>query len=324
MRFFKKTIFWFIVLALLGGSFYIIDKKVEEKKVTEEKGKRLFAFEPRDVTEFEIVKGKTTIQVRKIDALSGGKDNQWFIQGPVLARGDDKAINDLLDRVVRAKMDAILFDNPPPGKLEEMGLLPPYLEVRFKTKTGLSKAIAFGDRGPTQNVAFAILRDDPRVFRIHADIRAEADKTIYDLRDKTVLAFEPLKIKGFEIAWRGGKTIMVEHPEEGKWHIVKPTRGIADAVKVTELLYRVRNSEIKAFVHEEPQGLSPYGLDDPRVRFTILDKTNPPRTLLIGERDKKERGLFARRGDSKGVFLLDEGFINILPVDELALQEMKK
>jgi len=331
MRFFKKTIFWFITLAILGGSLYIIDKKMEERKAIQEEKRRLFTFEPGDVTGFQIVKGDKVIKVRRVEVEGKG---QWILEAPVLAPGDEKAIDNLLNHVVKAKMDGVLFESTPPGKLQEMGLERPYLEVQFKTKAGSSKTIAFGDRGPTQNVAFSILRDDPRVFRIHADIRAEADKTVYDLRDKTVLAFEPLKIEGFEIAWRGGKTITVKHPEEGKWHIIQsPHPGplpsgervkvedIADAVKVTELLYKVRNSEVKAFIDEEPKDLAPYGLDRPRVRFTILDEKNTPKTLLIGERDKKERGLFAKRGDSSVVFLLEEDFINTLPMDEGALLE---
>ncbi|MBI5286968.1 MAG: hypothetical protein HY878_05180, partial [Deltaproteobacteria bacterium] len=51
------------------------------------------------------------------------------------------------------------------------------------------------------------------------------------------------------------------------------------------------------------------------------------------ERDKKQRGLFARRlvpagskqgEDSRNVFLLEEDFINILPMDEQAIMEGKK
>ena len=281
MRFFRKTLFWVIALAVIGGAFYFINRQVEEKKVVEEIKKRLFPFESGDIAEFQIIRGSESIFLRK----EGG---DWFLESPLRVLADKEAVQKLLEAVINAKFEATLFETQSEEKLKEMGISgKDNLSVTFKIASGLVKTIIFGDRNPTMNLGFAILKDDPRIFRLTADIRAEVDKTVYDLRDKTALSFEPLKSKGFEIKWLDGKSITVEHPSEGKWHIVKPKEAVANAIKVTELLYKIKNSKVKAFIDESPKDLTSYGLSKPTLKITIIGENGKQTELHIGEKDKK-------------------------------------
>lgn len=326
MRFFKKTVIWFIALAVIGGSFYFIDRQVEEKKVVEEIKKRLFPFEPKDVAEFQIIKGAENIILRK-------DGDNWFLENPLRASADKEAVQKLLDAVINAKFDATLFETRSEEKLKEMGISgKDNMSVVFKFSSGpqlnLSPAqalrgwtIIFGDRNPTMNLGFAILKDDPRIFRLTADIRAQADKTVYELRDKTILAFEPLKIKGLEIKWLDSKIITIDHPAEGKWHITKPKNAVASAMKMTGLLYKIKNAKIKAFIDESPGDLAGYGLSMPMLKFSIVDEKGKQMELIIGGKDKKQRGMFAKRGDTQNIFLLEEDFMADMPKTAEELEE---
>ncbi|MBI3756007.1 MAG: DUF4340 domain-containing protein [Deltaproteobacteria bacterium] len=315
MRFFRKTVFWFIALAVIGGSFYFIDKEVEEKKVIEETKKKLFPFEPNDVAEFHVIKGSDNIILRK-------EAEKWFVENPLRAAADKETVQKLLDAIINAKLEATLFETQSEEKLKELGISgKDNLSVTFKIPSGLVKTIVFGDRNPTMNLGFAILKDDPRIFRLTADIRAEADKTVYDLRDKAAFYFEPLKIKGFEMKWLDGKSITVSHPSEGKWHITKPKNAIASAIKVTEILYKIKDAKIKAFVDESPKDLTGYGLSRPTLKITVLGENGKQTELLIGEKDKKQRGIFAKRSDAPNVFSLEEDFIVGMPKSAEELEE---
>ncbi len=306
MKFFKKTVFWIIVFAVLGGTFYILDKRAEEKKAIEEFKRRLFPFEPDDVVEFAVKRKDGEIVVRR-------GDDGWNVVEPVRTRGDEKRIEKFLRGLVRAKFDGILFEEPPPGKLRELGLDSPYLEVSLKT-SDTTRTIYFGNKGPTHNVSFAMLKDDPRVFRIHTDIRSDADKKVYDLRDKRILGFDPIKAKKLEIVWTEGERIVVEHPLEGKWDAQGLPEGKTSFIRLMEMLVRFRNSEIKAFVDESPEGLESYGLKKPRVSLLFVDKDGNIHSIFLGKRDKKRRGVFAMRGDGeKGVFLLEEDVMDTIP-----------
>jgi len=315
MRFFKKTVFWFIALAVIGGAFYLIDKQVEEKKVVEEIKKRLFPFEPKDVAEFQIIRGAENIILRK------DRDN-WFLENPLRASADKEVVQKLLDAIINARFEATLFETMSEEKLKEMGISgKDSLSVTFKVPSGLVKTIVFGNRNPTMNLGFAILKDDPRIFRLTADIRAEADKTVYELRDKTTLAFEPLKIKGIEIKRLGSKIITIDHPSEGKWHITRPKNTVASAIKMTELLYKIKNAKIKAFIDESPRDLAVYGLSAPMLKLSIIDEKGKQMELIVGGKDKKQRGVFAKRENTQNIFLLEEDFMTDMPKTAEELEE---
>lgn len=314
MRLFKKTVFWVLVLAALGGAFYLFDRKSEEKKADTEVKKRLFAFGPGDVTAFTIKKrGAVPVEARK-------EGSEWTLSLPVPAAGDRDAIGKYLDKLVNAKLDGVLYEKPPAGKLEEMGLKEPYLSVEL-TAGGQKKTISFGDTGPTLNVSFAALSSEERILRINTDIRADADKEAYDMRDKNILAFDPTRVKSFDIQWTGGERIVVDHPSEGKWHALGLPDGKTDFLRVMEMLVKLKKSGIKAFIDEDPKDLGLYGLKNPRLKLVFVDEKGVRQTLAVGSKDKQRRGYHAFRGGDRNVFLLDEDVVDSVPRNASDLEE---
>lgn len=314
MRFFKKTIFWVIILLVLSGLFYFFDEKVTEKEMAEEAKRHLFSFDPSDVTGFSITKGGTEIALKKGSA-------GWVIEKPIMAYADQTAVADLLNRTVKAKIDGILFDEAPADKLKELGLEPPYIAVSLTTPGG-SISLSLGDRGPTQNVTFALLNNDKRIFRVHADVRSEIDKTLYDLRDKAVVAIDPKTLKQVEILWQDRNGITIQHPLENVWDTQGLPTGKTDDTKLLAFLYGLKEAKAKAFIDENPPELVPYGLIKPRLKIKFIDNKNLLQTLLVGDKDKKLRGFYAKRGGDRNVFLLEEDFLDNVP-DEAGDLEAK-
>lgn len=306
MRFFKKTVAWIIVLMALAGLSYFFEEKVAEKEAAEAAKRRLFTIEPADIASFEIVKGESVISAKK------GKDG-WFIEKPIIASADKTAIDKMLDHTLRANIDGVLFEETPPEKLKEMGLEPPYLTVTIRTASGTSVSMDLGDRGPTQNVTFATFHGEKRILRVHADVRWELDKTVYDLRDKTVVAIDPGKLRKVEITWRGGNAISLLHPQENVWDVEGLPSGKADVTKLLGTLYGIREAEAKAFIDENPKDLNRYGLEKPRLTIRFIDSKNLLQTLMVGDKDKKLRGFYAKRIAEPNVFLLEEDFLDNIP-----------
>jgi hypothetical protein len=312
MRFFKKTIFWFIVLLTLGGVFYFFEEKVTEKELAEEAKRRIFSFEPSDVTGFEISKGESVIAAKK------GKEG-WLIEKPVISYADQTAIDEMLNHTVKARIDGVLFDEAPSEKLKEMGLEPPYISISLKTSSGRI-SLSLGDRGPTQNVAFAKISNEKRILRVHADVRSEVDKTIYDLRDKTVVAMDPKTLRTVEVIWDGGKSISIQHPQENIWDTEGIPAGKTDQTKLFAFLYGIKEAKAKAFIDENPEDFGLYGLTKPRLRIRFIDNKNLLQTLLVGDKDKKLRGFYAKRGGDRNVFLLEEDFLDNIPEEARDLE----
>ena len=302
MNFAKKTIFWLIMLVVIAGGLYLLDRRAEDVKVEREKALRLFPFFPEEVRAFVIKRPEGTIKLEK-------RDDNWWVVEPVVDRGDKDTIESFLDNVVNARKDAVLFEEAPPEKLEELGLAKPYITVLFTTPRGTTKVI-FGRKGPTHNISYAMLEGDPRVYRIHSDVGKEADKKLYDMRDKTIIAFEPLKTKRLELYRKGRKNVIIEQPLGGKWDMVEPIRARADIEKVLETLYRLKESDIKWFI-DEPSEAEDYGLQNPIVKLRIEDEDGSY-GLIVGKKNRKIRGYFARRDGENRVFVIEEDLVHHL------------
>jgi len=310
LKLFKKTIFWFIALAALFGASLLIEDRVEEAERVEETNLKLFPFEIGDVTEFWIKTSKNGIRAR----VAREKDG-WWLNQPLSAKGDDEDIAKMLMNVVMSRKDAVLFENPSPAKLTELGLSEPNLEIAFRTGNGLT-TLQFGDKGPTLNVTYGKFKGDAAVYRIHSDVKREADASVYALRDKSTLAYDPLKLSRLEIARRAKDTVVIVH-DRGRWDMIRPEQVRADHAKVLETLYAIKDTPVKAFIDDEPADLVRYGLETPIITVTISEQgKKEAQVLRIGSRDRKRRGYFAKSNRARNVVLLEEKLVKSLLADK--------
>lgn len=319
MRYFKKTLLWIILLAILGGYLYIYEiRGGREREEVAEEARRLFHFTPDDIVELELKKPESHIHLVR-------SDKGWMMTLPVNARADDKEVQKVLQYITETRNDSdyVMDENPSPKRLVEFGLANPKLEVNIKVNGDPdTKVIYFGERGPTQNIAYAIVKGDPRVYRVVADARAEADKDAYYFRDKRIVNFKPYEIEKIGVATEG-QVIRAELPMQGKWEITRPIKGRADVVTIMELLSKISEGEIKAFIDENPKSLKVYGLKPPKVElnFWMGGEGKAGTTLFLGDKDIKKRGVYAKRKDAPNVFLLEEDMWDIVPRDVSHLRD---
>lgn len=320
MNFTKKTLFWFIVLIALGGVFFFYDKKEEAVKQLKEEQLKLLPTAVKEVSEFWINYIKENRQIKVVR-----ENDAWQLVQPLSAKGDVKAIEKLLTNVITARKDAVLFEKVEQPKLEELGLGDPEVEMGLKY-SNQETVIIFGERGPTNNVAYAMFKGRPEVYRVHSDLKKEVSQDAYALRDKTILDFEPAKMRRLEIVKRGMPKVVVVQ-EQSKWNLLEPTAEMASMAKVLELLYVIKNGEIKAFVNETPADLAPYGLSSPMLQLTIYqEKIEKPYILAIGDKDRARRGYFAKVNQMEKIFDVEEDLVNtiLLSMDKLAEENAGK
>lgn len=313
MNFTKKTLFWFIVLITLSGVFFFFDKKEEAVKQLKEEQLKLLPTAVKDISEFWINYIKENRQIKLVREKDG-----WQLVQPLSAKGDGKVIEKLLTNVVTSRKDAVLFEKVEHAKLVELGLGSPEVEMGLKSANG-ETVIVFGERGPTNNVAYAMFKGRPEVYRVHSDLKKEVSKDTYALRDKTILDFDPAKLRRLEIVKKGASRVVIVQ-SESKWNMLEPKTGIASMAKVLEYLYAIKSGEIKVFADENPVDLAPYGLSSPMLQLTIYqEKKEKPYILTIGDKDRANRGYFAKVDQAKKVFDVEEGLVDslILNMDKL-------
>jgi hypothetical protein len=320
MKYFKKTFLWIIILAALAGYFYLDVETTKKKETKKEEASRLLPFKPSEVLELELKKGDGIIVVQRWE-------DGWRIEKPIKVKADSKAVEKALSYITQSRNDAdyVMDENPTQERLAEFGLINPQLEVTLRIgKTLTPYTLIFGERAPTQGVAFAILKGSPKVYRVLADARAEADQSLYYFRDKTIFRTEPNMVDKVEIV-KDNKKVRCELPmeEEGKWEIVSPVKARADMIKIIEIVAKFKNSEIKEFIDEEPKDLKAYGLFPVKTKLSIWlsGDESPTETIFIGERDKKKRGYLAKLEKKDNVFLIEEDMVDLLPDDAEDLRE---
>lgn len=313
MNFTKKTLFWVIVLIGLAGTFYFVDEKEEANQRLIEASLRLLPFTVDGLSEFWINNIKEDRQIKVVH-----NQDEWQLVQPLSAKGDKKAIEDFLEIIVTARKDAVLFSQPEPAKLKELGLDDPGIEMGLKSGDK-EIVIVFGEKGPTLNVSYAMFKGQPEVYRVHSDLKVEASADVYAFRDKTILDFDPMKMKRLEIARKGADTTVIEN-DNGKWNMLKPVKGKASMEKVLESLFTIKNGKIKAFIEENPSDLSAYGLTSPKLELTIYQQEKQqPFILTIGDKDRARRGYFATTNQSEKVFDVEEDLVKaiLLNMDKL-------
>ncbi len=315
MKQFKKTVFWLIALAAIFGSYLLIENRVKESERIEQAVLKLFPFQIDDVVEFWIKNDKSKVRARVVRKKDG-----WWLDEPLQTKADDEAITKMLKNIIDARKDAILFEKPDLAKLRELGLSEPNLEIAFKTANGVS-TLQFGSKGPTLNVTYGRFDGEEAVYRVHSDVRNEADANLYALRDKTTLVFDPTKLRKLEIERQARDTVEIVH-DRGRWDVLQPEPGRANHTTVLEILYAIKDTPVKAFIAEQPVDLSPYGLGVPAITVTISEQgKKQPQVLRIGARDRKRRGYFAISNANRNIVLLDEAQVKNLLRDDAQWRE---
>lgn len=320
MNFTKKTLFWFIVLIALSGVSFFYDKKEEEVKQLKEEQLKLLPTAEKEVSEFWINYIKENRQIKLVR-----ENDAWQLVEPISVKGDAKAIEKLLTNVITARKDAVLFEKVEQPKLEELGLGDPQVEMGLKY-ANQETVIVFGERGPTNNVAYAMFKGRPEIYRVHSDLKKEVSLETYDLRDKVILDFDPTKMRQLEIVKKGTPRVVVEQ-NESKWNLLEPKAEMASMARVLELLYGVKNGEIKAFADESPTDLAKYGLASPMLQLTIhQERMEKPLILMIGDKDRAKRAYFAKVNRMDKVFDVEEDLVNniLLSMNNLAEEDAGK
>ena len=320
MNFTKKTLFWFIVLIALSGVSFFYDKKEEEVKQLKEEQLKLLPTAEKEVSGFWINYVKENRQIKLVR-----ENDAWQLVQPINVKGDAKAIEKLLTNVITARKDAVLFEKVEQPKLEELGLGDPQVEMGLKY-ANQETVIVFGERGPTNNVAYAMFKGRPEIYRVHSDLKKEVSLDTYDLRDKVILDFDPPKMRRLEIVKKGTPRVVVEQ-NESKWNLLEPTAEMASMARVLELLYGIKNGEIKAFADESPTDLAKYGLSSPMLQLTIhMERMEKPLVLMIGDKDRAKRAYFAKVNQMDKVFDVEEDLVNniLLGMNSLAEEDAGK
>ncbi len=297
---FRTTLVLFGVLALLSLGYYFLELKEVEKEAKT----KLVSFQEEEVSSFSIRRGE------KVITLERG-ENGWRMSEPVGDRADEKEIIALLGNVIRAKTERTLDASG--DSLADFGLQnPPIIFTVHLKEKETPFILEVGNTTPAGFSVYARRKGEEKILLAPDTVKTSLEKDAFAFRSKVLLSFAQEAVQAVSLR-TDSLHVRLERQEKGKWRITEPVEVAADSGKVSDLLHSLTQDQIQTFP-DKPASLKMVGLDPPRgeIRLTLDGGTEA--TLLLGEREKKEKGgVYARRSGEEQVLVLKETFLKEIP-----------
>lgn len=298
---FKGTLFWAIaLLALAAFVFFYEIKGGEKRERAAEQAKKIYLFDQGDIQRLTLGFPEETIACQRTE-------EGWRIIQPVDARGDEPIIQGIIRALQGAQMERVVSETG--ENLADFGLSPPQVSVELESEDGWKQTLHLGGRNPTGTYVYAKKEGEPPVFLTPVGLLTQAKKEVFDLRDKSLLAFEEAEVNGLTLR-RGRQTVELNKGPQG-WMLEKPLQVKGDESAVQSLLRRLKTARVKSFVEEEPEDLAPYGLHQPWLTITLtLGPDRAQKRLLVGKESGDDR--YARDESRNPIFLIPASMVKEL------------
>jgi hypothetical protein len=321
-------------LALLGGTLavllavgsyawfgvYQVDaKKAQEKERTDV----LLPFPASAVEALTIIAGPdTTSLVRDGDAFR--------ITSPIKAPADKGAAEGVASRLAGLKMLRTIGAQK---DLKPFGLDHPRRKIAIPV--GASKAVDggaatpaasyefdLGDDNSYDGTIFAKLGGSDKVVIVEAGVKGALTKTLFDLREKRVLAFEQPNLKHLDVA-TPKLAYGLDHVGDGQWKLTSPIAETADTTKANQIATALSTLRAIRFATEiaTQEDLKRYGLDHPSDTAQLTLGDGAQKTLVLAQvTDGKTPHAYAKRAEEAWIA---EVPLNIFKELEVELMDLR-
>ncbi|MFH2012229.1 MAG: DUF4340 domain-containing protein [Pseudomonadota bacterium] len=268
----------------------------------------------------EDVKGLSlTYDDRKADLKLDNK-NDWQIIRPIKTKADGGIIRRLLYNLKNSRIEG--FVNETPKNLKLYGLDSPKMEIIFFTNSDKpAKSLMIGERVKGENNLYAKWGDSKNVISIPENSLKNWPKTEFDLRDKSVLAFEKEKIFRIELKYPHEQITLV-NDDKNQWNITEPIKVKADEFEVSDLLWALLDIRAKGFIDNNIKVHDTYNLNKPLIEISVLEKDREkPVTLIIAGKGDRREDLFAKTNLTETIYKLSPEILKTLSNTPFTLRE---
>ncbi len=308
---FKSTGFLLVIfLALLAYVYFFEIKGKEKAEKARELESKLLVFEKDSLK---------TLYLKPTGIKFQKEGTEWRIVEPIRSKTENWVINGLVNSLADAKKERTVTTSP--ASLADYGLDPAKYEI-VVTYDDKSDTVYLGDKTPTGAYVFARINSDSTVYATQTMLLTNAEKDLFDFRDKTVLAFETDKVERATIKTPKRKIALRKEGE--KWYIFKgkDQKILADEFKVEQILNGIRNAKAKQFVEETPEHLSKYGLTHPAYELELqVTDDGGLKKLIIGKATGS--AYYARDVSRDPIFTIDSSAVHKLNTSEWDLREKR-
>jgi hypothetical protein len=289
----RRVLAFLAVFVAVAAAYFLLTWREARQEQAEQAAKRLYQFKDTAITTLSLKRGAEVIQLEK-------KERDWRITSPVKTRADQDIVASVLDTLASLSMERRLGQEK---NLQPFGLKEPAMVIQFMAD-GQAHRLDIGSAAPGKRGYYALKDQGKDVVVLSAADKQSLDRPLTALRDKTLLAFSPDKVKALKIHLGSLKVHL--NKSEDTWKLQGRDQFQVRADRLGSFLRRLDSAQIKEFVSESPgpKELKTYGLvPKPKGEVTVTEDKRT-QTILLGEAGKE--GVYARKDGTGPVFLLNE------------------
>ena len=199
----------------------------------------------------------------------------WQITKPEQVPADSAAVDALASSLSTNQFTDVVSETP--DNLAKYGLIHPAVIVDVTTKRGKQFHLLIGKKTGDEYYARDAAR--PMVFQVSSAVHDAFDKKFFDLRDKSILNFDPANLATVEIHNANG-TIECSQGQVGNWTIVTPAADKGKSIQSWKLLDPIQDARAKQ-IYDSPSAAILAHLSKPAVEVTLTDKSGKKITVSI-------------------------------------------
>jgi hypothetical protein len=304
----KSTGLIFVVAVALAAFVYFYDLKhtpPSDTAVTDT-SKPAFSVNADDIAGLTLERAGMTVVFER-------RKDDWYITQPIAVRADQSRLAGITSQI--ASLQTTRTFPATPEQLSSFGLDHPGITLSFTMKNGTKHKLRLGGKDFSGSSIYVLVDDDMKNASLIPDtLLTTSDKSLEDLRDRSVLAIAAFDAGSFDLTNEGGEIAAMKKDEV--WNIEKPRATAADTNAVTSLLQAVNSAQITHFVAdkvgdkaggkagEQASNLAKYGLATPAIRFRATLPNGQSAELQIGRKDAGE--YFARDPSRPMIFRVND------------------
>lgn len=310
---FRKTLILAIIVIAAAGLYYVNEARWSKRRdEAREEAKRLYRIATEEVREISLARaGESLTVVRRADG--------WYLAAPIRERAEQQLCDQMAEAASALQREMIVSEQP--EDLGEFGLDPPSMVATFTLTAGETQTLWIGDKNPTSMAYYAKVPDQPAIFLIETFDNNRLSRSLYDLRDKTIISAPVERVK--EVVYeRSPLRIRVESMGDDRWMVKEPVEALASASKIRNFIQSFNYARAQQFVSESADDLSPYGLDEPAYRVSLFMKDEPdPKVFLLGNLDEAEEMIYVKVAKSSRVMTIRKDILEKFPLTAADFRE---
>ncbi len=299
MKLYRNAIILIVIVALLVGVYFVMDRLKPKDSQTEDPRDDLIRITDYTSDEIESVKLENpdgTFIIKK-------KDTEWVLSSPKDIKYDSAILSSIVINASSIVADKLIEENA--QDLAKYGF-DNAVTVTIEGKENNDTVLKVGDKTPTASGYYIKPADKGDVYVVSSYTGNYLVTDRNGMRSKQLLDFTYEEMTSLSLDRKGENVFVSEMDIETRdWSMVRPINGSANPSALMPMLDALANSAVISFVEDKPTDLAQYGLVNPSYVFEFATESHGTFKLSMGDEKVKGSEIYAQLDSSDEVFTMD-------------------